>query len=219
MCASYGLEIKGSDLPTANDRLVTAELVAWMRDNAGATIRPTGPKARNLNPIVTPAGFEESWWGMWDKGAPMKYGINATAEKLTRWPWGTAFASGRVLVPMSEYYEYRPEGGRNVRYAFHVDGAPLFAIAGIAAPLNPPPPAELSLFDDETPAYPASSYALVTREPTDAAREIHDRMLLLLPPSFYDDWLDPGNAGDDTLRAAALAASDEIVEQLVVRAA
>jgi len=226
MCASYGLGGDGAPAYIRGLDLFPDELADWMETNAGATIRPTGRKARNYNPIVGPDGLELSWWSMWERDElssvdelTAKDTINAKVENLRRSRlWRPAFDHGRVLVPMSEYYEYRSESGRNVRYTFRADDAPVFAVAGIAAPLNPAPAAEPTLFDDE-PAYPASSYALVTREPTPYAAEIHNRMLLVLPPSFYADWLDPGNAGDDSLRAAALAASDTYVEQLHYTAA
>ncbi len=225
MCASYGLTSESrrrrkmerdADLldvfaePDAFSEKVPAWplsadtgqwLDAWADEHPG-TIRPTGKNARNYSPIVTADGAEESWWGMWDKGEPMKYGINATVEKLTRWPWGNAFKMHRILVPVTEYYEHHAEGGpKKQRYAFYLpDGEPV-AFAGIAAELDG---------DD----LPRTAYALITREPTTAASAIHNRMPMLLPPDFYETWLDPEREGDDELRAEALSASEEIVEQL-----
>lgn len=208
MCASYGLEIKDTDLPTLDERLVTPDLIRWLKQNAPTTIRPTGPKARNYAPIITPTGVESSWWGMWVGAAPGKFStINATVERLTTGLWKRPYAQHRVLIPASRYFEYRAEGGpKKQRYAFHLPDDRPFAFAGIAAPM----------IRDELDGIPlpSSSYALITREPTEYAAEIHNRMPLVLPPSFYDDWLDPERAGDDELRAEALAASEEIVGEL-----
>jgi len=208
MCASYGLEIRGTGLETSDERLATEDLVEWMERNAGATIRPTGRTARNFNPIVTPDGVEESWWGLWVGGAPGKFStINARSERLTQGLWKRPFAQGRVLVPASQYFEYRDEGGRRKqRYAFAMPDGRLFAFAGVAAPI-------------QGEGLPRSSYAIVTRTPTPRAAEIHDRMPLILPADFYDAWLDPARAGDEALVAEALAVSEELSEELVITAA
>jgi len=205
MCASYGLEIRGTGLETADERLATEDLVEWMERNAAQTIRPTGKLARNYNPIVTPSGVEESWWGMWVGNSPGKFStINATAERLTQGLWKRPFATGRVLVPASRYFEYRDEGGkRKQRYAFSMPGEALFAFAGVASPIY-------------GEGLPRTSYAIVTRTPTERAAEIHNRMPLIIPAAFYDDWLDPETAGDEALIGAALEASEEISSELVI---
>jgi putative SOS response-associated peptidase YedK len=214
MCASYGLQIDGTE-ESFDERLASPDLADWMRENAGATVRPTGVRARNTSPIVSADGFELAWWGMWEDGAPSKRStINAKVENLRRAPlWRAPYAHGRILVPVSEYYEYQhAPTPKRTRVTFRVPGVPLFAIAGIASPI-PEPETAPTLFGDEETG-PRSSFAIITRAPTEAAAEVHDRMPLVLPPSFYDDWLDPGNAGDDSLRASALAASDELAERL-----
>src|SRR5690606_31758483 len=113
--------------------------------------------------------------------------INARVEKLTAGLWRKPLLGDRVLVLASGYFEYRDEGGkRKQRYRFSLpDGEP-FTFAGLAAPA----------YGD---GIPARSYTIVTREPTERASEIHNRMPLLLPASFRDVWLDPANDGDESI--------------------
>lgn len=204
MCASYGLEIKERDLPTADERLATPELLAWLAANGPARIGTTRSVERGpFAPVISPTGFELSWWWLWSRGAPAKLtAFNARADKLTESPlWREPFRSGRVLIPVSHYFESANQPGASGRHRFWLPEAPLFAIAGITAPIG-------------RPGYPATSMAMVTREPTPDAATVHDRMPLVLPASFFDAWLDPDREGDDVLRAEALAASDAIVGRL-----
>jgi len=199
VCASFGLDkSRGRPVYVRGVDVFPSELDGWAEP-----IRPTGPKALNLSPISTPASPRLAWWGLWVGTTPGKFStINATVERLTSGLWAQPFARRRCLVPATHYYEFRDEGGaRKQRYAFRLpDGSPFF-FAGVAAP-----------------AYHAAadlSYALVTRPPTDRAAQIHNRMPMLLPESFLATWLDPDRPGTDDLRADALAASQEIVEQIV----
>ena len=55
-----------------------------------------------------------------------------------------------------------------------------------------------------------ASYALVTRDAVGGAADVHDRMPLVLPRDFHDEWLAPDRAGDAELVATALRLSEEI---------
>ncbi len=162
----------------------------------------TGP----FSPIITaPGQWELSWWWFWEHGAPVKGRtvFNARLDHIRRGLWAEPFDTRRVLIPVSYYFETSNVEGPNKgkRFRFSLPGEPTFAIAGISALIEGAPV--------------PSCFAMVTREPTVAARVVHNRMPLSLPPSFYDTWLDPGRRGDDELRDEALTASEEIVQQLV----
>ena len=43
------------------------------------------------------------------------------------------------------------------------------------------------------------STAIITTEPNEVAAEIHNRMPVILPPDFYDAWLDPENDDQEEL--------------------
>lgn len=205
MCASYDLIRKGEkkvEFAVFDQKGVDKGVAEWMADPP-PVVRPTGPKALNFAPIVTRDGVELAWWGLWVGASPGKFStINARVEKLTSGLWRKPLLGDRVLVPAAGYFEYRDEGGaKKQRYRFRLPGDEPFTFAGLAAPVY-------------GEGLPKRSYAIVTREPTDSAAEIHNRMPLLIPESFRDVWIDPANDGDETIVDAALAVSEEIGQRL-----
>jgi len=112
--------------------------------------------------------------------------INARSESVaTRPGFRAAFRRRRCLVPADGFYEWAPGSGR--RQAFHVarkDGRPL-AFAGIWEPAG----------RDGTPA----SAVILTTEPNDLLRPIHDRMPVIVDPADYDRWLAPEGAATEPL--------------------
>jgi putative SOS response-associated peptidase YedK len=103
--------------------------------------------------------------------------INARAESVaTRSAFRDAFRRRRCLIPADGFYEWGP--GRPPRQPFHIrrgDGRPL-ALAG--------------LWEPEEAGTPASCVILTT-EPNELVRPIHDRMPVIVDPSDYDRWLAP----------------------------
>ena len=82
--------------------------------------------------------------------------------------------SGRCLVPASGFYEWKSEGGRKQPYYFFPRNEPLLGFA--------------ALWEHET-------CSLITTEPNEVVRKVHDRMPLIVPPESYAAWL----AGDEAL--------------------
>jgi putative SOS response-associated peptidase YedK len=82
--------------------------------------------------------------------------------------------SGRCLVPASGFYEWKHEGGRKQPYYFFPRSEPLFGFA--------------ALWEHDT-------CSLITTEPNEVIRKVHDRMPLIVPPASYAAWL----AGDQAL--------------------
>jgi len=111
--------------------------------------------------------------------------INARSESVAkRSSFRDAFRRRRCLVPADGFYEWAP--GRGGRQAFHVhrkDGRPL----GLAAIWEPAGPGE------------AASCVILTTEPNQLLRPIHDRMPVIVDPADYDRWLDPGSGDPDAL--------------------
>ena len=55
---------------------------------------------------------------------------------------------------------------------------------------------------------------MVTRTAVGEASGVHDRMPLVLPQEFQDEWLDTARSGDHELVQRAILASDEISREL-----
>jgi putative SOS response-associated peptidase YedK len=112
--------------------------------------------------------------------------INARSESVaTRPAFRDAFRRRRCLVPADGFYEWAPGAGR--RQAFHItrkDGRPL-AFAGFWEPAG----------RDGAPA----SAVILTTEPNDLLRPIHDRMPVIVDPADYERWLAPEGAPTEPL--------------------
>jgi len=207
VCASYGLGGQGQPVYLRGLDLFPEEAVSlfesWLEERGGEARLGTtrGPKGP-FSPVFGPDGFEESWWWLWVGGAPAKgMSYNARSEKLVESrQWRPAFQR-RIIIPASHYFETANVPAMRGRFRFtNPDGTVLF-IAGVSSLIR----------DQPVP----SSFAMVTREPTQGAAQVHDRMPLVVPASFVQTWLDPDRAGDEELRAEALQASDEVVGGLV----
>jgi len=117
------------------------------------------------------------------KGGPV---INARSESLaTRPAFRDAFRRRRCLVPADGFYEW--SAGASGRQAFHIarrDGRP-FAFAG--------------LWEPETQSGKPASCVILTTEPNEVLRPIHDRMPVIVEPADYDRWLAPEDAQPESL--------------------
>jgi putative SOS response-associated peptidase YedK len=82
--------------------------------------------------------------------------------------------SGRCLVPASGFYEWKADGGRKQPYYFFPKNEALFGFA--------------ALWEHDT-------CSLITTEPNDVIRRVHDRMPLIVPRAQYAAWL----SGDESL--------------------
>ena len=54
-------------------------------------------------------------------------------------------------------------------------------------------------------------FAVLTREPSEDLRRIHDRMPLIMPRDLIDDWIDPETKAEELVRYAIM---DMMVEKV-----
>jgi putative SOS response-associated peptidase YedK len=145
-------------------------------------------------------------WGLipsWAKdpgmGARM---INARAETVVEKPaFRSAFRHRRCLVPADGYYEWKVEGGRKQPYLLQLESGEPFAMAGLWESWRSP---EGDVIE---------TYAIITTEAAGTARQVHDRMPVILATSDYGSWLggpEPGallrpwSGSDFSVRQASL---------------
>ena len=134
-------------------------------------------------------------WGLiphWAKDAKIGNRMfNARAETVAISPaFRDAFRRRRCIVPVDSFYEWRRDG--KVRQPFRIvrtDGRPL-AVAGLWAAWKEP----------STEAV-VRTFTIITGEPIDGVREIHDRMPIVLHEDAWPLWLDPALGDPGELQA------------------
>lgn len=132
--------------------------------------------------------------------------INARAETVaTSGAFKRAFRKRRCLVPADGFYEWKRLPGQQAKQPYFIhrpDGEP-FAFAGLWERWKPK-----GAPDDERPLL---SSTIITTEANEAMAAIHDRMPVILPPSAWDAWLDPGNDDLAGLGAMLVPAPPSII--------
>jgi putative SOS response-associated peptidase YedK len=139
-------------------------------------------------------------WAEKRSGRPL---INARAETLEEQPaFRDSFHHRRCLIPADGFYEWRhDERGKRPVWISRPDGGP-FAFAGIWAALER---------GEET----LHSCAIVTCEPNELIRPIHDRMPVVLDPDAEAPWLDPDAAPNELAGLLVPAAEDALAAREV----
>lgn len=132
-------------------------------------------------------------WGLipsWAKDAAIGYKmINARAETAAEKPaFREAMKRRRCLIPADGFYEWKKEGKQKLPYCFTLSDDAIFAFAGLWERWRSPA------------GEPVESCTILTTEPNELAREIHDRMPVILSRDDYDLWLDPSFARVDELK-------------------
>lgn len=136
----------------------------------------------NVSRRLGSPGFESYWWGLkprWAKADFKPAPINARAETVaSSGMFRAAFREHRSVIPADGFYEWRREGGQKRPYYIRrKDGAPLL-FAGLYE--------EWGKGEEQR-----TTCAIITGEPNDTVRPIHDRMPVILPRKAALLWMDP----------------------------
>ncbi len=125
--------------------------------------------------------------------------INARSETAAEKPaFRSAIKKRRCLVPADGFYEWAKVPGQKTKQPYFItrsDGEPI-VFAGLWEAWKPKPGSEaeeLATADGASPQDLAwlISCTLMTTTPNREMREIHNRMPVLVPPAWWDRWLDP----------------------------
>ncbi len=128
-------------------------------------------------------------WGLipfWSKdpsiGSRM---INARAESCTDKPaYRNAFRKRRCLVPVTGFYEWKPEGKWKQPYVFRLRDERVFALGGLWEQWKSP----------EGDA--VQTFTIVTTNANEALAPYHDRMPLVIARRDYEEWLSSPTPGE-----------------------
>jgi putative SOS response-associated peptidase YedK len=105
--------------------------------------------------------------------------INARAETLTELPSFKALVDRRrCIIPANGFYEWRKEGKHKVPMWVYLKNRKPFGLAG--------------LWDvwREPDGNRVESFTIITTDPNELVRPIHNRMSVILRPDDEEQWLD-----------------------------
>jgi putative SOS response-associated peptidase YedK len=139
--------------------------------------------------------------------------INARAEGIeNKNAYRRALTRRRCIIPADAFYEWkvREDFGKGrgkqknkLPYVIrHRDGSPM-AFAGLWELWRPP---------DQPDADPVGSCVIITTQPNDVVRPLHDRMPVVLPAGAWDAWLDPANRDLASIKGLLVPAPAEDFE-------
>lgn len=129
-------------------------------------------------------------WGLipsWTKGKPKLAPINAKCETAaTSGMFRSAMASRRCLVPADGFYEWQGPRPAKKPFFIHRKDDQLFAFAGLWEIWRPAPDAE-----------PVETFTILTTEPNELMKPIHNRMPVILAKEDFEKWLNKNNKASD----------------------
>lgn len=132
---------------------------------------------------LKPSPFAMKWGYMLPNGKPI---INARSETaMEKGMFCDGMEHRRCLIPASHYYEWESVGKRKIKTEIKPTGSRMMYMAG------------LYRMEQGKPVF-----TILTREPGESIRHIHDRMPVILPKEACSDWLNINYAAMDVLHAA-----------------
>lgn len=166
-------------------------------------IAPSQPVAAiRIEPDTTTRQLVLLRWGLipsWAKDPKIGHQcINAKAETVAEKPsFRAAFKTRRCLVIATGFYEWQVDGKRKQPMWIGLKSHRPFAFAGLWEHWRPP--------DGEV----IESCTILTTEPNELLRPIHNRMPVILASTAYDQWLDPTFQHGESLKALLRPYSSE----------
>ena len=179
MCGRFTLTADPGELQEAFPGLVISAQI-----NPRYNIAPSQPVA--VIPNTAEYKLDFFLWGLipsWAKDPEIGNRlINARAETLTEKPsFRTAFRRRRCLILADGFYEWKavPDQKSKIPMFVHLRTGGVFAFAGLWDIWQSPDGSEIR------------SCTIITTQPNELMKNIHNRMPVILPPEAYKDWLDP----------------------------
>ena len=119
--------------------------------------------------------------------------INARSETLaSKGAFKPAFKKRRCIIPADGFYEWKKVPGQKQKQPYFIhrtDGEP-YAFAGLWETWRGP---------DRDGSEHLRSTTIITTAANESMAAVHDRMPVILPPSAWDEWLDPVDDDIETL--------------------
>ena len=200
MCTRYYMEMSPELRPIV-DKAKRSGLTTKMIDRLGKPLKTEGEiRPTDMVPVIAPNQNRVRTvfpmvWGYRITGLDRPV-VNARIENADKKDvWKEGWEKHRCIIPASWYFEWEhiplSDGKTKTgqKYMIQPKGSETTWLAGLY---------RMEEFRDLK--YPV--FAILTREPTEELRRIHDRMPLILPSSAIDDWIKPDNKAEDMIKDA-----------------
>ena len=202
MCCRYYMEtppelrpyIEAANRSSLKDRLVSKLARPLVTEGE---VRPTdlvpviAPSSKSQEPTVFPM--------VWGFTIPRRQTslFNARVESATEKPtFKESWEKRRCIVPASWYYEWEhlinASTGKSKtgdKYMIQAKGSNVIYLAGLYRL-------------EEIAGIQVPVFTILTREPSDEIRFIHDRMPVMLPKEYIREWVNPNGKPEEIIRAA-----------------
>lgn len=184
MCGRFALAVEGEAM--AQEMAQQFNFVTAVQLMPRYNIAPTQPVAAvRLQGETEQRELTYLRWGLipsWAKEAKVAANlINARGDTVAEKPaFRSAFKRRRCLIPATGFYEWQAVDGRKQPMYIHLTDSTVFAMAGLWETWQA---ADGSAIDTCT---------IITTEPNELMRPIHNRMPVIVEPADYDLWLVPG---------------------------
>ena len=200
MCTRYYMEMSPELRPIV-EKAKKSPLSGRMIDRLGKPLKTEGEiRPTDMAPVIAPDknGNRAVFPMVWGYRIPglSRPVVNARVESASQKDvWKDGWNSHRCIVPASWYYEWEhipTADGKTKTGARHLiqpKGSTLIFLAGLY---------RFEEFQDLK--YPV--FSVLTREPTEELKKLHDRMPVMLPENLIDDWIRPENKAADLVRYA-----------------
>jgi putative SOS response-associated peptidase YedK len=128
--------------------------------------------------------FQFMRWGLipsWAKDLKIaSHTINARSETVAEKPaFRSAIKHRRCLIIADGFYEWQAQGKKKQPYYFTMANREPFAFAGLWENWESPESENIV------------SCSIITTAANSTVQPVHDRMPVILPPSAWEEWLDP----------------------------
>lgn len=138
--------------------------------------------------------LEELRWGYIPEWAANKPGakrlINARCETVHQKPsFRAAFRERRCVIPLSGWFEWKPEATGKQPYWLRSEGSEIFSVAGVWEPGSGTPGS-------------IGTFVILTMAAAPAIADIHHRQPLILDKEAMGEWLRPGAPAADLVTRA-----------------
>ena len=202
MCCRYYMEtspelrpyIEAANRSSLKDRLVSKLARPLV---AEGEVRPT-----DLVPVISPSSKSQEptvFPMVWGFTIPRRQTslFNARVESATEKPtFKESWEKRRCIVPASWYYEWEhlinASTGKSKtgdKYMIQAKGSNVIYLAGLYRL-------------EEIAGIQVPVFTILTREPSDEIRFIHDRMPVMLPKEYIREWVNPNGKPEEIIRAA-----------------